>query len=80
VHEAKPRKLFDSGVSIFNVHAGQMDHQRVIEFYGREVLGRYENGAAKHANDAKRGRAAAPQVRNRSACFAVLSRANTRGW
>jgi G6PDH family F420-dependent oxidoreductase len=38
VHVAKLRELFDSGVSIVNVHAGQMDQQRVIEFYGREVL------------------------------------------
>jgi F420-dependent hydroxymycolic acid dehydrogenase len=38
VHVAKMHELFDSGVSIVNVHAGQMDQQRVIEFYGREVL------------------------------------------
>ena len=33
-------KLFDSGVSIVNVHSGQADQQKVIEFYGREVLPR----------------------------------------
>lgn len=38
VHVAKVRELFDSGASIVNIHAGQMDQQRVIEFYGREVL------------------------------------------
>ena len=38
VHLEKIQELFDSGVSIVNVHAGQMDQRRVIEFYGREVL------------------------------------------
>ncbi len=38
VHVAKLRELFDSGVSIVNVHSGQADQQKVIEFYGREVL------------------------------------------
>jgi TAT-translocated FGD2 family F420-dependent dehydrogenase len=39
-------KLFDSGVTIVNVHSGQMDQQRVIEFYGREVLPRLRNQTA----------------------------------
>jgi TAT-translocated FGD2 family F420-dependent dehydrogenase len=30
--------LLDSGVTIVNVHSGQADQQKVIEFYGREVL------------------------------------------
>jgi hypothetical protein len=38
VHVAKVRELFDSGASIVNIHSGQADQQRVIEFYGREVL------------------------------------------
>jgi F420-dependent hydroxymycolic acid dehydrogenase len=38
VHVAKLRELFDSGVSIVNVHSGQADQRKVIEFYGREVL------------------------------------------
>jgi F420-dependent hydroxymycolic acid dehydrogenase len=33
-------KLFDSGVSIVNVHSGQPDQQKVIEFYGKEVVPR----------------------------------------
>ncbi len=37
-HLKKIQELFDSGVSIVNIHAGQMDQRRVIEFYGREVL------------------------------------------
>ncbi len=40
IHVAKLRELFDSGASIVNVHTGQTDQQRVIEFYGREVLPR----------------------------------------
>lgn len=31
-------ELFESGVTIVNVHAGQKDQQRVIDFYGKEVL------------------------------------------
>ena len=32
------QKLFDSGVTIVNVHSGQPDQEKVIEFYGKEVL------------------------------------------
>jgi TAT-translocated FGD2 family F420-dependent dehydrogenase len=32
------QKLFDSGVTIINVHSGQPDQAAVIDFYGREVL------------------------------------------
>ena len=35
---AKINELFDSGATIINVHAGQMDEQRVIEFYGKHVF------------------------------------------
>jgi TAT-translocated FGD2 family F420-dependent dehydrogenase len=31
-------ELFQSGVSIVNIHSGQADLKRVIDFYGREVL------------------------------------------
>jgi F420-dependent hydroxymycolic acid dehydrogenase len=34
------RKLFDSGVTIVNIHSGQPDQHKVIEFYGKEVLPR----------------------------------------
>lgn len=37
-HIAKIEELFDSGVSIVNVHAGQMDQERVIDFYANHVL------------------------------------------
>lgn len=30
--------LFDSGATIVNVHSGQSDQQRVIDFYGSEIL------------------------------------------
>jgi F420-dependent hydroxymycolic acid dehydrogenase len=37
-HIAKIHELFDSGVSIVNIHAGQRDQRRVIDFYGSHVL------------------------------------------
>jgi TAT-translocated FGD2 family F420-dependent dehydrogenase len=39
-HVQTIKKLLDSGVTIVNVHSGQPDQQRVLEFYGREVLPR----------------------------------------
>jgi F420-dependent hydroxymycolic acid dehydrogenase len=38
VHIRKLQSLFDSGASIVNVHSGQPDQERVIEFYARNVL------------------------------------------
>ncbi len=38
VHINKLHELFDSGVSIVNVHSGQPDQRRVIEFYAAHVL------------------------------------------
>lgn len=38
VHIRKVHELFDSGVSIVNIHSGQPDQARVIEFYGSKVL------------------------------------------
>ncbi len=38
VHVASLRKLFDGGATIVNIHSGQPDQHRVIEFYGRHVL------------------------------------------
>jgi F420-dependent hydroxymycolic acid dehydrogenase len=37
-HVATIRELFDSGVGIVNVHTGQPDQRRVIDFYGAHVL------------------------------------------
>jgi hypothetical protein len=38
VHIRKMHELFDSGVSIINVHSGQPDQARVIDFYAEHVL------------------------------------------
>lgn len=38
VHIDAARELFDSGVSVVNVHSGQTDQPRVIEFYSKNVL------------------------------------------
>jgi G6PDH family F420-dependent oxidoreductase len=45
VHIERMQKLFDSGATIVNIHSGQADQQRVIEFYGREVLPRIKKRA-----------------------------------
>jgi hypothetical protein len=31
-------ELYQSGVTIVNIHSGQSDQRRVVEFYGKEVL------------------------------------------
>jgi F420-dependent hydroxymycolic acid dehydrogenase len=38
IHIEAIQKLFDSGVKLVNVHVGQMDQLRAIEFYRSEVL------------------------------------------
>jgi F420-dependent hydroxymycolic acid dehydrogenase len=38
VHIDKINELFDSGVTIVNIHSGQPDQRRVIAFYGDRVL------------------------------------------
>jgi TAT-translocated FGD2 family F420-dependent dehydrogenase len=38
VHASKLVELFESGATIVNVHSGQADQRRVIEFYGNKVL------------------------------------------
>lgn len=37
-HVKAINKLFDSGVSIVNIHSGQPDQRKVLDFYGKEVL------------------------------------------
>jgi hypothetical protein len=37
-HVAALQTLFDSGATIVNVHWGQADQRKLIEFYGRHVL------------------------------------------
>ena len=38
MHVAKVRELFDSGATIVNIHSGQPDQKRVIDFYASHVL------------------------------------------
>ncbi len=38
IHIDAIRDLFDSGATIVNIHSGQQDQRRVIEFYGEKVL------------------------------------------
>ena len=40
VHVQALTELFDSGVTQVNIHSGQADQKRVIDFYGKEVLPR----------------------------------------
>ncbi len=44
VHAKAITDLFDSGATIVNIHCGQEDQKRVIEFYGKEVLPRIKKG------------------------------------
>jgi alkanesulfonate monooxygenase SsuD/methylene tetrahydromethanopterin reductase-like flavin-dependent oxidoreductase (luciferase family) len=37
-HVEAINQLFDSGATIVNVHSGQADQKKVIEFYGNSVL------------------------------------------
>ena len=43
VHIAAIDKLFDSGVTIVNIHSGQPDQQKVIAFYQSSVLPKFAN-------------------------------------
>ena len=38
VHLKKVQELFDSGATIVNIHTGQADQKKVLEFYGANVL------------------------------------------
>ncbi|HJS84759.1 MAG TPA: TIGR03557 family F420-dependent LLM class oxidoreductase [Acetobacteraceae bacterium] len=45
VHIKKLQELFASGATIVNVHSGQPDQQRVIQFYASNVLPKFAQGA-----------------------------------
>ena len=45
-HVRTIEQLLDSGATIVNIHSGQPDQQKVIEFYGREVLPRIKSRVA----------------------------------
>lgn len=46
VHLKAIHELFESGATIVNIHSGQDDLDRVIQFYGREVLAKVRQKAA----------------------------------
>jgi TAT-translocated FGD2 family F420-dependent dehydrogenase len=45
VHVEALTKLFDSGATMINVHSGQKDQIRVVEFYGKNVIPRLRKDA-----------------------------------
>ncbi len=49
VHVKVLSELFDSGANGVHIHSGQHDQKRVIDFYGKEVLPRLRNTAARAA-------------------------------
>ncbi|HEY3910196.1 MAG TPA: TIGR03557 family F420-dependent LLM class oxidoreductase [Stellaceae bacterium] len=50
IHIAALTKLFDSGATIINVHSGQQDQQKVIEFYGKSVLPKFAAASSTRFN------------------------------
>lgn len=42
-HIKKMASLFESGVTIINVHAPQQDQTKVLDFYGKQVLPKFRN-------------------------------------
>jgi hypothetical protein len=40
VHAKAIVDIFESGATIVNIHSGQSDQKRVIDFYGEQVLPR----------------------------------------
>lgn len=45
VHVDAIEKLFANGATIVNIHSGQPDQQKVVEFYGASVLPHFKNRA-----------------------------------
>jgi F420-dependent hydroxymycolic acid dehydrogenase len=43
IHIKAINELFESGATIVNIHSGQMDQQRVIDFYGKRVVPAIKN-------------------------------------
>ena len=50
IHVAAIKKLFDSGATIVNIHSGQQDQTKVIEFYGKSVLPKFARASANSCN------------------------------
>ena len=49
VHIKKMQELFDSGATIANIHSGQPEQERVIDFYGKEVLPKLRHSSSQKA-------------------------------
>jgi len=47
-HLEAVNKLFDSGAWIVNIHSGQPEQQKVIDFYGQQVVPHLKSGASSH--------------------------------
>jgi F420-dependent hydroxymycolic acid dehydrogenase len=41
IHVKAIEELFSSGATIVNIHTGQKDQRRVIEFYGKNVIPKF---------------------------------------
>jgi hypothetical protein len=41
IHVAAIEKLFESGATVVNIHSGQADQKKVIDFYARAVLPKF---------------------------------------
>jgi hypothetical protein len=44
VHIKTVNELFASGATIVNIHCGQADQKKVVEFYGKEVIPHVKRG------------------------------------
>ena len=42
MHTKAVVELFESGATIVNIHSGQSDQRRVIDFYGDQVIPRVQ--------------------------------------
>ena len=50
IHIAAIKRLFDSGATIVNIHSGQQNQQKVIEFYGKSVLPKFARASSNSYN------------------------------
>jgi F420-dependent hydroxymycolic acid dehydrogenase len=49
VHLKTVNELFQSGATIVNIHSGQADQRKVIDFYGKEILPKVRSGQVNKA-------------------------------
>jgi hypothetical protein len=54
VHVQAITQLFNSGATIVNIHSGQPDQRKVIDFYGKQVLPRLKGGQVGSAKTGPR--------------------------